>query len=161
MTGSTQSDRSLKPRTADYYRRGCIAFNLRRATRIITRRYELALRPLGMKTFQFTALAALGEHSSMTQYDLAHFFGMDVSTLNRNVRAMERKGWLAFVDDEVDGRKKHVAITDLGREVFQQAAPLWEEAQAQTRELMTTYAWEDARAWLEAVSGSALQSSED
>lgn len=141
-----------KIREAEYYRAGCIAFNLRRATRIVTRRYEEALRPLGMKAFQFTALAALTEYDTLPQLAFADLFGMDVSTVNRNTRAMERKGWITYTDDPQDGRKKHVAITKEGRRVFAEAAPLWEKAQAETRALMTGYDWDQERTWLEALS---------
>lgn len=129
-------------------------FNLRRATRIVTRRYEDALRPLGMKCFQFTALAALTHRTSMPQLAFAEFFGMDVSTLNRNTRAMERKGWITYTPDPQDGRKKHVTITARGRQTFQEAVPLWRQAQAETTALMADFDWPHERAWLSAVSAS-------
>ena len=150
-----QSKKKPRPtiREAEYYRSNCVAFNLRRATRIITRRYEDALRPIGMKAFQFTALAALSQHHTMPQLVLADFFGMDVSTLNRNIRAMERKGWITYTDDPADGRKKHVKITRSGRNAFASAAPLWEQAQADTKAMMSDFEWNHERAWLDAVSG--------
>ena len=92
MASRSKKAPSSAIREAKYYANGCVAFNLRRATRIVTRRYEGALRPVGMKAFQFTALAALSEHIKLPQLFFADFFGMDVSTLNRNVRAMEGKG---------------------------------------------------------------------
>ena len=105
-----------------------------------------------MKAFQFTALAALSEHIKLPQLFFAEFFGMDASTLNRNIRAMEGKGWVKYINDPEDRRKKHVMITGDGRRAFEQAAPLWEKAQAETRALMKGYDWKHERAWLGAIS---------
>lgn len=140
----------------NYYRYGCFAYNLRRASRIVTRRYEDYLRPLGMKAFQFTALGALSQIEAMPQRTLADAFGMDASTANRNIKAMVNKGWLAFRDDPKDGRKKLICITPLGRRTFRKAIPLWEKAQAETREMMPEFNWENQLAWLFAVSGEEV-----
>ncbi|MEM9751127.1 MAG: MarR family winged helix-turn-helix transcriptional regulator [Pseudomonadota bacterium] len=152
------TDRALKPpsgaASSDRYRLGCVAFNLRRASRLVTRRYEDAMRPLDMKAFQFTALAALTGRGVIPLAVLADLFGMDQSTVSRNIRAMERKGWVRLTNDPKDGRKKHVAATDDGRAAFDEATPLWEQAQAETRKMMNGFDWDDQRSWLAAVGGS-------
>lgn len=81
------------------------------------------------------------------------FLGMDLSTLNRNIRAMERKGRVRFTDDPDDGRKKHVTIVDEGRSAFARAVPFWEQAQADTKAMTGDYDWAHERSWLQAVSG--------
>jgi len=138
------------------YRYSCVVFNLRRASRIVTRRYEDALRPLGMKAFQFTALAALAQNQRIPQRVLSELFGMDSSTVTRNIRTLIQKGWASYQADPHDGRKKHVAITPEGREVFEQAVPIWERMQAETKQLMEGFDWDDELAWLFAVSGEGL-----
>ncbi|MEL6258281.1 MAG: MarR family transcriptional regulator [Pseudomonadota bacterium] len=137
----------------DGYRYGCVAFNLRRASRIVTRRYEEALRSLDMKAFQFTTLAALSTANTLPQRTIAKLFGMDPSTANRNIRAMTKKGWVEYTDDPNDGRKKHVSLTRAGREAFQKAVPFWEAAQRESRALMRDYSWKDELSWLFAISG--------
>ena len=134
------------------FRDACFAFNLRRASRIVTRRYEKKLRSLQMTAFQFTALAALDDRGPLPQSALAHFFGMDVSTLSRNLAAMERKGWLAYVPDPYDGRVRNVGLTKKGQEVFATAIPIWEEAQAETHALLKKLSWDDVSDWLKDVS---------
>ena len=134
-----------------------MAFHLRRATRIVTRRYAAFLKDTGMTAFQFSALAALSDRGAVPQGLLAQDFGMDASTAHRNLRAMAQKGWVAYADDKRDGRKKSVAITAKGRRAFQEAVPHWEEAQAETRKLMAAFDWSEARQWLQAVSGETAE----
>ncbi|MEM8988128.1 MAG: MarR family winged helix-turn-helix transcriptional regulator [Pseudomonadota bacterium] len=137
------------------YRNDCIAFNLRRTTRIVTRRYEELMRPAGVTAFQFGALAALMSRPALPQLAFVDVFGMDASTVNRNIRTMAGKGLVRYTDDLRDSRKKHVAITAKGRRAFEKAAPYWEQAQAETQKMMTAFDWGHERAWLDAISKGA------
>lgn len=157
LTHKDESTTNREEPAPTSFRDDCVVFNLRRATRIVTRRYDEALRPLGMTCFQFSALAALTHRTSWPQQAFAAFFGMDASTMNRNARAMERKGWITYAPDPQDKRKKHIAITADGRLAFEQAAPLWGRAQAETKALMTGFDWVHERAWLTAVSATPLE----
>ena len=47
--------------------RSCACFNLRRATRLLTRRYEKELSKVGLKATQFTVLAGLLGAGSVSQ----------------------------------------------------------------------------------------------
>ncbi|MEM9398206.1 MAG: MarR family transcriptional regulator [Pseudomonadota bacterium] len=134
------------------YSRSCYAFNLRRAARVVSRRYEDHLRPLDMSAFQFTALTALTYQSGLSHLELADFFGMDPSTASRNIRAMERRSWVRYVSDPSDRRVKRVELSPKGRKALEQAIPLWERAQEETQSLVAEQDWESQRSWLEAIS---------
>lgn len=149
---SCDSAANLASMPSDRYRNSCVAFNLRRASRVVTRRYEEALRPLGMKAFQFTALAALSGRKEMPLSAVAEHFGMDLSTASRNLKAMNRKGWLEIKQDPGNRRRRNVSATAEGRRAFQDAVPLWEEAQKDTTKLMEGFQWELHREWLASVS---------
>lgn len=151
---SMTADSTANPASApsDRYRKSCVAFNLRRASRAVTRRYEEALRPLGMKAFQFTALAALSGRKEMPLSAVAELFGMDLSTASRNLKAMHRKGWLEINEDPSNRRRRNVSATAKGRRAFKEAVPLWEAAQKDTAKLMEGFQWERHREWLSAVS---------
>lgn len=125
----------------DQYSGGCVAFNLRRASRIVTKRYERALKSLNITSFQFTALATLSTHESIAQTALADTLGMDISTLNRNLRPLLNSGALQEHPKQDDARVKLISITTEGRELFKKAQPLWEQAQKKTLAHMSEAQW--------------------
>ncbi|HET8984262.1 MAG TPA: hypothetical protein VFN03_00760, partial [Trueperaceae bacterium] len=55
--------------------RDCHCLAARRRARAITRQYEDALRPVGLRATQFTVLAALAQMGSKTIGPLADFLG--------------------------------------------------------------------------------------
>jgi len=62
----------------------------------------------------------------MTQ--LADLMYLDRTTLTRNLQVLEREGLVAIVSG-TDKRVREIALTDKGREIFEQAVPLWEQAE--------------------------------
>ncbi len=56
--------------------------------------------------------------------------GLDRSTLGRNLRVVEGRG-LVQLGEGADQRSRQVALSDAGRQVLEQGAPLWEHAQQQ------------------------------
>ena len=110
--------------------RACAAFNLRRATRLVTQHFDRHLRPLGIKITQFSLLAALSPPDErLTIGVLARGMGMDRTTLSRNLAVLVERG-LARLDDGQDRREHLASLTPAGREVFARAVPIWEQAQA-------------------------------
>ena len=107
----------------------CMCFNLRRAARIMTQHYERYLRPVGLRATQFTLLAALAQAGSMSMLRLATTLGLERTTLTRNLRPLESKGWVR-VEEKEDRRVHMVGITEAGREVARAALPAWREAHA-------------------------------
>ncbi|MBU2467666.1 MAG: MarR family winged helix-turn-helix transcriptional regulator [Proteobacteria bacterium] len=108
--------------------RTCAAYNLRRASRLVTQAFDQALSPTGLKVTQFSLLVSflLSPGSNMVQ--LAHWLGMDRTTLSRNLKVLEKRGLVEMVPGE-DRREQQVRITPAGRKLFEQACPLWFRAQ--------------------------------
>ena len=121
----------------------------------MTRRYEEALRPLGIKAFQFTTLAMLSDRDEVPMNAIADFFGMDLSTASRNLRAMHKNDWLQVLPDATDRRRRRVLPTKEGRRLFRRAVPLWEAAQAESSRLTAAFDWPDQRRWLSRVADTA------
>lgn len=67
---------------------------------------------------------------------LATALGMDRTTLTRNLKPMERRGWIAFHGDEDDRRLRGAAITAQGMEIALAALPRWREAQTSAASLL-------------------------
>ncbi len=60
---------------------------------------------------------------------------MDRTTLTRNLKPLEAKGWVE-TGREKDERVRLIGATDAGRAVVAEATPLWAEAQAQVTEAL-------------------------
>lgn len=132
---------------------GCIALNLRRATRIITRRFEDALRPVDLTSFQFSALSLLRDGETLSQSALAAELGMDVSTLNRNIQPLLKRGLISSADGMTDKRVRMLSITGDGADLFEKALPFWAAAQRETIAAVDLRAWDMMRASLDTMTG--------
>ena len=64
---------------------------------------------------------------------LADAMGLDRSTLGRNLKLLESKGWVTLEEGE-DSRNRLVSLTPAGREVLDRALRDWEVAQARMSE---------------------------
>ncbi len=106
----------------------CVAFNLRRANRLVTQAFDDALRPSGLKITQFSLLTAAYLQKNQNLNKLARIMGMDRTTLSRNLKLMEKKG-LVNLEKGQDKREVRVCVTKLGLDQFRRAAPLWHQAQ--------------------------------
>ncbi len=107
----------------------CACANLRRATRMVTQAYDAALRPLGLRATQFTMLSVLAKRGQIRQSKFADILGMDGTTLTRNLQPLLKNEWIQ-IDREEDQRVRLISITKLGRDVLDQAVPLWRQVQS-------------------------------
>jgi DNA-binding MarR family transcriptional regulator len=108
----------------------CMCASFRRASRALTQLYDEALRPVGLRTTQFTILQALSLAGEVSQGGLAQILAMDSTTLTRTLRIMGREGWIAERRGE-DRRERLLRLAKAGRHQFKRALPSWEKAQAQ------------------------------
>ncbi len=107
----------------------CACANLRRATRMVTQTYDAALRPVGLRATQFTMLSVLAKRGQIRQSKFADILGMDGTTLTRNLQPLLKNEWIQ-IDREEDQRVRLISITKLGRDVLDQAVPLWRQVQS-------------------------------
>lgn len=112
--------------TADEVGRDCVMFRVRLTARAITKHYEDALRPCGLKGSQFSLLVSLSVDPGLSATDLAERMGIDRTTLVRNLDLLERDGLVAT---QVDGRARRKTLTRKGEAVLAEALPLWRAAQ--------------------------------
>ena len=118
----------------------CTCFNLRKAARAVTQLYDEALQSSGLRGTQFSLLAALNHMGSATVSDLARAMVMDRTTLTRNLRPLEKQGWIEIVPGK-DRRTRQLALTSSGRKTLKQAMPLWKKAQKQMVTLLGRQRW--------------------
>jgi DNA-binding MarR family transcriptional regulator len=119
----------------------CLCDTLRKATRMVTRAYDEALRPAGIRVTQFSVLAHLQKNGEVRVRDLGAGLMIEETTLTRSLRPLEQQGWVKLRPGD-DRREKLVSITPSGRELMKKAAPLWLDAQKQMNERLSTTTWD-------------------
>lgn len=124
-TDSNFSDLSLCSEIS----RVCVSFNLRRAARAVSRFYDSALQDSGLRGTQFSLLVAIFEHGPVTVNDLADGMVMDQTTVSRNLRVLQKQGYVAMMPG-ADKRTRAVSITNKGKNILRGAMPFWKNAQA-------------------------------
>lgn len=106
----------------------CLCLASRRAARAVTRRFDAALRPHGIRATQFTLLATLALKGPLSIGALADFIGADRTTLTRNLAVAEGQSLVRIGSGE-DGRARIASITARGRQTLQRAFPAWRTTQ--------------------------------
>ena len=109
----------------------CHCAVLRKASRRISHTYDTALASSGLKTTQFSLLAAISqmEDEPLTMKELAEAMVMDRSTLGHNLRPLERDGLVEIRPSKADARSREIILTKKGRKKLTEAGALWRRMQ--------------------------------
>jgi DNA-binding MarR family transcriptional regulator len=118
----------------------CTCFNLRKASRAVTQKFDEILKPSGLLVTQFTVLVAVAMSEAKTINELAEGLVMDRTTLTRNLKPLEREGWLK-IEPGQDRRTRIVQLTSEGEAALTKALPLWKQAQNSTVEILGEQRW--------------------
>lgn len=147
------------PRAARKIARECPTIRVRQASRALTRVYDDALRPVGVQMSQFSVLIAIASatESGATISALASALVMDRTTLTRNLRPLERAGFLRVTRAHGDARARHVVLTHRGERIIELAYPLWEAALTRVRRALGAQKLRLLNAQLSSVVESALR----
>ena len=111
----------------------CNCFYLRRAARLITRQYGETMKPAGLKSGQFSILACLSHHDSLTITELAKMMSLERTSLSRALRPMEKDNLISLSPAEYQ-RRRYVTLTAQGQAAYEQALPYWNKAQKEFAE---------------------------
>jgi DNA-binding MarR family transcriptional regulator len=133
----------------------CACHKIRMAARTVTRSYDEALRPVGLRATQVSLLAAVALEGAMSITALAGLIGMDRSTLTRNLAPLEKEGLLTL-GSEGWRRSRTLAITPKGRSRLQKSMPLWEAAQKRLKQELGGR-WDDVQSSLDHLIGNVSQ----
>ena len=115
--------------------RDCYCSALRRASRAVTQHYEACFRGTGLRATQFTLLATLAQTGPLALGSLAAALGLERTTLTRNLRALEKKGFVHAASEQ-DRRVRRIEITKEGREAALSALDAWNSAQSTVEETL-------------------------
>ncbi len=114
--------------------KSCFCFAFRRASRSISQRYDHIFSTIGIRSTQFNLLAGLAHYQAKTLTDLAVWLVMDRTTLTRNLKPLERAGWIQCLTSS-DKRSRPYTLTPAGLEILQKAMPLWKSMQDQVHKV--------------------------
>lgn len=133
----------------------CACLHTRMTARAVTRLYDDALRPAGLKITQFALLGAIDAGVCGSISDLAERLAFERTTLTRNLQLLNEAGLI--VPREGTGRAVAYKLTAAGRDALERAVPLWEGAQTRIEAAIGIGAWEGTRARLKALRKAARQ----
>lgn len=103
----------------------CLCLHVQRAARALARRFDEALRPLGLTNGQFSLLMSLNRPEPAGMGGVASLLAMDRTTLTAALKPLERRGLLTIAPDPKDGRARVLSLTPDGRALLAQALPIW------------------------------------
>lgn len=89
-----------------------------------------------LKVPEWRLMAVLGERASATQRQLCEATAMDKVTVNRASKALEDRGLIGRAPNAADGRSHHLALTDTGRELYDQIVPLALSVEAELEKIL-------------------------
>ena len=124
-----------RTRSIEAISRTCIAVRLRLLNRVVTNFYDDALRPLGLKVSQLNILIVTARLGLARPAQVCEILQLDTSTLSRNVKPLQARGWLEVVSAD-DARAQPFRLTPQGKRLIEKAGPAWEEAQRRAGELL-------------------------
>ncbi len=113
----------------------CLATRVRQLSRIITRVYDDAMRPLGITASQYTLLAQLAARDGITAVEIGHELDIEKSTLSRNLKRLLALG-LIIMDPPAGRRGRGLHLTPKGQGVLRDAFPVWQTAQSHATAVM-------------------------
>ena len=109
--------------------------------RLVTQRYDQHLRNCGIEAPQFALLMALQKDGPSSQIGLGRRHGLDKTTVSRNLKWLERRGWITS-SVAADARQRQFTLTADGRKQLSLALPHWKKAQAELRSEMGAAQWD-------------------
>ena len=111
-------------------RDACLCLHAQRAARALARRFDSALKPVGITSGQFSLLMSLNRPKPPHLGSVAALLAMDRTTLTANLKPLERRKLVATMQDETDKRMRRLSLTDAGRAVLVEALPIWTQLHA-------------------------------
>jgi DNA-binding MarR family transcriptional regulator len=118
----------MTPKRRDDLLTECACFDLRKATRVVSRMYDDFLRDTGLNITQFSLLRLIQAEKELSISTLGRYMVMDRTSITRALAPLERDG-LIHSRPGTDRRIRIASITSRGRRLVEAAEPKWCEAQ--------------------------------
>ena len=112
-----------------------IGYQLTVTARLQERRFEAALKTLGLTRITWCVLLATGDEGLSQPSDIAAFIGIDRTATSRALKQMEASGLITRDGGTGDRRTTRVCLTDLGRAKLDEAEPMAVSNRTRTEKL--------------------------
>jgi DNA-binding MarR family transcriptional regulator len=103
----------------------CLCLAAQRAARALARRFDEALKPVGITSGQFSLLMSLNRPEPPTIGSVASLLAMDRTTLTANLKPLERREMVVLAADHKDRRSRRIRLLDPGMAALNAALPIW------------------------------------
>jgi len=81
-------------------------------------------------------LANIARNPAITVSELARLLAMDQTTVSRNLRVLEKSGYIRMEPEVADQRIRRIQIAERGMSKMMEARPLWEKAQMEMERVL-------------------------
>jgi DNA-binding MarR family transcriptional regulator len=130
----------------------CLCLHLQQAARAVARRFDAALRPLGLTNGQFSLLMSLNRPRAARIGDVSELLAMDRTTLTASLKPLERRGLVTVSIDDADKRSRRLTLTPTAHALLVAAVPVWETEHAAIEGLFDVVAPDRLRADLRTLA---------
>jgi DNA-binding MarR family transcriptional regulator len=130
----------------------CLCLHLQRAARALARRFDDALRPLGLTNGQFSLMMSLNRPEPPGMAAVASLLAMDRTTLTAALKPLERRALVKITANPTDRRARQLKLTPKGRKLLIQAVPIWKSTHRAVEDLLSDRDPERLRNNLRALS---------
>ena len=122
--------------TTLFVRDTCLCLHLQSAARALARRFDDALRPLGLTSGQYSMMMALNQPAPPTIGVVASILCVDRTTLTAALKPLKRRGLVTVTVDNSDRRSRRLKLTAAGRGLLARAVPVWRRTHAEIDRLV-------------------------
>lgn len=137
--------------TTAHVRDHCLCLHAQRAARGLARRFDRALRPLGLTNGQFSLMMSLNRPQPAAMGAVAALLGLDRTTLTAALKPLERRGLVTSAPHPTDKRSRLMRLTPQGHALLTEAVPIWRETHREVDRLLAEHGAGDLRAGLRAL----------
>jgi DNA-binding MarR family transcriptional regulator len=117
-------------------RDACLCLHVQRAARSLARRFDDAMRAVGLTNGQFSLMMSLNRPEPPDMSAVASLLGMDRTTLTAALKPLQRRGLIKVAIHPADRRSRVMTLTPRGRKLLAEAVPIWKETHAAVEALL-------------------------
>ena len=130
----------------------CLCLHVQRTARALARRFDDALRPIGLTNGQFSLMMSLNRPDPPAMAAVASLLAMDQTTLTAALKPLRRRRLVKVTANPRDRRSRLLTLTPTGRGLLVRAVPVWERAHLEIEALLDDGDSERLRKNLRALS---------
>jgi len=140
-------------------RDSCLCLHVQRAARALARRFDNALRPLGLTNGQFSLMMSLNRPEAPAIRAVAALLAMDRTTLTAALKPLQRRSLIKITTGHEDHRARLLELTPRGRKLLARAVPVWKSTNKAVEARLGAGEPDRLRKNLRALSGTSIQPS--